>query len=235
MAEVIIASHKWRKRTRDFAALCDNALKLDRTYSLVNDPMKMNRYGVCAPDCEICITPMPYELTPKCSLRTGDLSAVMVLPPEPIPLTLPSQFRLSIVGGGMTSTVNSSSWLGCKRFMPGDALSNMLARSATQSMTIRGSATRNHESDWVYFGKSKVTLNFVYDETLNSNFPPNRITRSVSVTRDMEIQGFLSFVGTKNCPWGLSVLSRIKPNTLPVVGHWVCNYLWKSEFSEISK
>lgn len=57
MAEQIIASHKWRRRTRDWSAVCDNVLKLDRTYSLLDNPSVMNQYGICAPACEICVTP----------------------------------------------------------------------------------------------------------------------------------------------------------------------------------
>jgi hypothetical protein len=57
MPEVTVASRKWRRRTRSFSALCDNMLTLDRTEGLQDDPSKLNRFGVCAPECEICLTP----------------------------------------------------------------------------------------------------------------------------------------------------------------------------------
>ena len=207
MPEVTIASHKWRKRTRDWSAVCDNTLKLNRTYGMVGDPSKLNSLGVCAPDCEICVTPIPGEITPKCSVRT-DLGGFMVVPKTPEVLTLPGQFQLSIVGGGMTSSVDGSSWPLCRGMRPGDALKNILERSVTQTMTLRVTSPQSYESDWVYFGESTATLNFVGQEQVNMNFPPNTATRSASATREIEIKGFLSY-----CPWGLTIFSRIKPNS----------------------
>jgi hypothetical protein len=56
MAEVTVASRKWRRRTRSFSALCDNMLTLDRTYGMQDDPSKLNQLGICASPCEMCVT-----------------------------------------------------------------------------------------------------------------------------------------------------------------------------------
>jgi hypothetical protein len=81
MAEQIIASHKWRRRTRDWSAVCDNNLKLDRTYSLLDNPSSLNQYGICAPDCEMCITPYPRNIeNQSCYCETIPLFYDVVLP-----------------------------------------------------------------------------------------------------------------------------------------------------------
>lgn len=61
MAEVTIASHKWRLPTDDFSPLCDNTLKLNNSAGLSDNPSRLNSFGVCGPNCEICITPIPGQ------------------------------------------------------------------------------------------------------------------------------------------------------------------------------
>lgn len=57
MAEELIAQHKWRKRLSEWSPLCDNVMRLDRSESLVESAMKLNSLGICAPPCEMCVTP----------------------------------------------------------------------------------------------------------------------------------------------------------------------------------
>jgi hypothetical protein len=61
MPEVTIASHKWRLPTDEFSPLCDNTLKLNNSTGLVDNPSRLNSFGVCGPACEICVTPIPSQ------------------------------------------------------------------------------------------------------------------------------------------------------------------------------
>lgn len=79
MAEETIAEHRFRRRVRDWSAICDNVLKLDRTNSLADAPMRLNQFGICAPPCEMCITPPFASDVALCDIRAA-LSDYMDLP-----------------------------------------------------------------------------------------------------------------------------------------------------------
>ncbi len=66
MAEVTIASHKWRLFRDEFSGLCDNTLFLDNTTGLIDDPVKLNSKGVCPPPCKMCISSSPLGLQANC-------------------------------------------------------------------------------------------------------------------------------------------------------------------------
>lgn len=234
MPEVTIASHKWRKRTRDWSAVCDNTLKLDRSYGLVGNPSTLNEFGVCAPDCEICVTPVPLigNFNLKCTLRTGPIREVMILPSLPQILTLPSQFELTIVGGAMTSAVSSSpppngsnnpTFSVCSDFAPGQSLKNILERTKTKTLILRGSEATGYASDWVDFGTATTGLNFKFTEKLYSTSPTNLLFRNKSVTRNMEIRATFSVQSGSGanwaCVWGpISIQSRVKSFTVSDTG-----------------
>jgi hypothetical protein len=98
MAEVTIASHKWRLPTDEFSPLCDNTLKLNNSTGLTDNPMKMNQAGVCVPACEMCISPYGSlsDISDACSaFRFMKKSADDVV-------QIPSQWNTTVDGGSFT-------------------------------------------------------------------------------------------------------------------------------------
>ena len=70
MPETTVASNKWKIQTDEFSPACDNSLMLDSD-SISSFPMKLNRNGICTPECSACITAFPAEVTDKtCFFKT---------------------------------------------------------------------------------------------------------------------------------------------------------------------
>ena len=160
----IVAEVRWRRRLRDWSAICDNVMKLDRTTSLEEAAFRLNQYGICAPVCEMCVTPYPQigDVNLTCDLRY-ELQKYMVLPPPPpARLTLPAQFVAEIMPGQFTSGVDSSTnQFGqgtCLRV--GTPIENILERSKTKTFIMRGNELFGWNSDEAEFGETTVVLNF---------------------------------------------------------------------------
>ena len=66
MPETTVASNKWGIQTGLFKRACDNTLRLDNSAGLSAMPVKKNRKGICAPSCEVCITPFPNNVKAPC-------------------------------------------------------------------------------------------------------------------------------------------------------------------------
>jgi hypothetical protein len=211
MAEVIIASHKWRKRTRDFSALCDNVLKLDRTYSLVNDPMKLNRYGICAPDCEMCITPESLVGEVPCDFR-DTLARMMVLPPPPpAEIKIPSSLNVQILGDSLISNVDASTWFSTKCLRVGQSLPSVIARSQTQNFVLRnpGSLPKPSTlvSDWATFGEVQRRLNYRF---VRSGVEIANRTAVFKCTYEIRFVASIGIPTATKCGFGVGMETRVK-------------------------
>lgn len=67
MAEELIAEYRWRLPVEEWSVLCDNTLKLDRSTGFSDGPMRKNSVSICAPKCEMCVTPFGKALEKPCS------------------------------------------------------------------------------------------------------------------------------------------------------------------------
>lgn len=208
MPEVTIASHKWRKKTRDWSPVCDNSMKLNRTAGMVGNPSRLNGFNICQPACEICVTPYPLigEITIPCARLA--LQPFMVLPAMPLDLKLPTSFECELLTTTLTSAVNSSNWLQNRCFQVGQSLTNIFAISETKNVILRG-INGFYSSDWVDFGNLNVTTNYTCSEVGGQ---PRTWTYGTNSKTQFSVS--MSFVNTSGgCGLGISVQARQKPGT----------------------
>jgi hypothetical protein len=98
MAEVTVASHKWRIPTDEFSPLCDNQLPINNSIGMAGNPSKMNQAGICFPACKMCVSPYGslVDISDACSAFPWMKKSADDV------VQIPSQWTVTCDGGSFT-------------------------------------------------------------------------------------------------------------------------------------